>query len=176
MTKNIQLEDTAWLAPVVVEKFNRAVAKRADTETCWLWAGPINNGYGYVHHAGTNRSVLRIAYALGRPEDPLIKGWHVVHISAACRDHCVNPHHLRQVAPGGRSLPLVNAMRAELEKPLTPDEEAYADRVADLIREAAIKMDLSDTTIMRVIAARLRARDLPKRKNTRRLGALKKAV
>ena len=62
------------------------------TQTCWLWTGSKNNGYGYFR-AGKHVLVHRYAYELLKGEIP--EGLHIDHL---CRvRNCVNPDHLEPV-------------------------------------------------------------------------------
>jgi hypothetical protein len=66
------------------------------TKRCWLWTGPLHDGYGHSRAPdGAWRRVHRIAYedAFG----PIPTGLVIDH---RCRvRHCVNPSHLEAVTP-----------------------------------------------------------------------------
>ncbi len=73
------------------ERFDQKVDR---TETCWLWAGRLNDsGYGVFHKDGKGRKAHRVAYE--RENGPIPDGALLDH---ACRTRrCVNPAHLRIV-------------------------------------------------------------------------------
>jgi len=63
------------------------------TDGCWLWNGPISNGYGYYSLAGYARYAHRISYLLDKGSIP--DGLHIDHL---CRNRaCVRPDHLEAV-------------------------------------------------------------------------------
>jgi HNH endonuclease len=61
------------------------------TETCWLWTGPIHNGYGRF-----SVGVEAHRYAYQRLVGPIPDGLMLDH-RATCPKHCVNPAHLKPV-------------------------------------------------------------------------------
>lgn len=70
------------------ERFWDKVAK---TESCWLWTGAKQNGYGVARVDGAARLAHRVSYAWARGEIP--EGAQLDHM---CHSRaCVNPEHLR---------------------------------------------------------------------------------
>ena len=57
---------------------------------CWLWQGPIDDGYGSVNWEGRDHRAHRIAYAL--TYGPIPNGLYVCHRCDVCL--CVRPDHL----------------------------------------------------------------------------------
>jgi hypothetical protein len=70
-------------------------AKVNKTQTCWLWTGKIDDGYGraYLTHTKQLYLVHRALFAIFK--EPIRKGLVVDHL---CKVRaCCNPKHLRQV-------------------------------------------------------------------------------
>ena len=66
------------------EKVNR-------TDSCWVWTGAIQNGYGMFRHQGYARLAHRVAFQWTK--GPIPDGMEVDHM---CFNRaCVNPAHLR---------------------------------------------------------------------------------
>ena len=98
------------LSPRDVERFWRRVVK---TETCWLWTGLLQDGYGRFFlstQQRNHRQAHRVAYHLLVGE--VVTTLQIDHL---CRvRHCVNPAHLELVTPWvntmrGKSFSAVNA-------------------------------------------------------------------
>lgn len=73
------------------ERFYEKVNK---TDSCWLWTGYLNKGYGYIHvrlgKGKRPRPAYRVVWELENGDIP--EGLHVRH---KCKNkHCVNPEHL----------------------------------------------------------------------------------
>lgn len=63
------------------------------TETCWLWTGPLFDGYGRIKIGGQLNYVHRLSYEW--VHGPVPAGHLVDHV---CRNRgCVNPDHLQVV-------------------------------------------------------------------------------
>jgi hypothetical protein len=63
------------------------------TNTCWIWTGKVDDGYGRVYLKGTYYLVHRLMFALFK--DHLKKGLVIDH---TCKVRaCCNPAHLRQI-------------------------------------------------------------------------------
>lgn len=70
------------------ERFWQKVDK---TETCWLWTGAKQNGYGICRSGGAARLAHRVSYTWENGEIP--EGVQLDHM---CHNRaCVNPSHLR---------------------------------------------------------------------------------
>jgi len=67
------------------------------TDTCWLWMGALNKGYGYISVGYLNIRAHRFAYEL--LVGPIPDGLVLDHVkSRGCENrHCVNPNHLEPV-------------------------------------------------------------------------------
>jgi len=65
------------------------------TDTCWLWQGKIDDGYGRFPFKGTTYLVHRLVVAVLK--EKLADGTKVDHICKV--RNCCNPDHLRQVTP-----------------------------------------------------------------------------
>lgn len=80
------------------EEYERRFWARVDKTTmCWLWLGPLHNGYGSVRglRPGSSTTPHRVAYEL--LVGPIPKGLQIDHL---CRTrNCVNPCHLEPVTP-----------------------------------------------------------------------------
>lgn len=88
--------------PLAIEGMDRTPEQRfwafvEKTETCWLWTGGTNEGYGVLWLNGKNVKAHRFAYELlvGPIPDGLVLD-HVVARGCQWR-HCVNPAHLEPV-------------------------------------------------------------------------------
>jgi hypothetical protein len=63
------------------------------TNSCWIWAGKVDDGYGRVYLKGSLYLVHRLMFALFI--EPLKKGLVIDH---TCKIRaCCNPAHLRQI-------------------------------------------------------------------------------
>ena len=63
------------------------------TETCWLWQGPLHNGYGSVRFRGRSMGIHRAAYEfLVGPVPPPMQIDHICRVR-----NCVNPAHMEMV-------------------------------------------------------------------------------
>lgn len=72
----------------LAERFWEKVNK---TDTCWLWTGYLNKGYGYIAIDNKPKPAYRIAYILTNGDIP--EGQVVRHM---CKNKdCVNPNHLK---------------------------------------------------------------------------------
>lgn len=70
--------------------------QRGEADACWPWTGATDMGYGVLKRGGKKLQAHRYVYTLTHGE--LTPGRHLVH---TCRNRvCVNPAHLREVAPG----------------------------------------------------------------------------
>lgn len=70
--------------------------QRGEADACWPWTGATDMGYGVLKRGGKKLQAHRYVYTLTHGE--LTPGRHLVH---SCRNRmCVNPAHLREVAPG----------------------------------------------------------------------------
>lgn len=76
---------------------DRFWAKVNKTETCWLWTGCIQFGYGIFHFNGKAGKAHRYSYILHFGSIP--EGTEIDHVKAwGCTNkHCVNPAHLEAV-------------------------------------------------------------------------------
>jgi hypothetical protein len=70
-------------------------AKFTKTDTCWLWKGALNAGYGAFSYRGKTIGAHRVSYRhwIGTPP----KGLHLDHLCGV--RNCVNPWHLQPVTP-----------------------------------------------------------------------------
>lgn len=69
-------------------------AKIDMTDSCWLWTGALNDGYGRFHIDSSTR-VFAHRYAYELKVGPIPEGLTLDHL---CRvRHCVNPDHLDPV-------------------------------------------------------------------------------
>jgi hypothetical protein len=100
------------------EEFERKFWARVErTSRCWLWMGPLYNGYGRVGYKGTSSNPHRVSYMLLK--GPIPRGLQVDHL---CRvRNCVNPAHLELVTPRentfrGVSLSVLNASKTHCPK------------------------------------------------------------
>ena len=67
-------------------------AKVNKTDTCWLWTGPLTNGYGYINYQGRFTKAARIVWMLTYgPIPPKTVVRHFV----CDNPPCVRPDHLR---------------------------------------------------------------------------------
>lgn len=84
-------EDGDWAA--VLTALRRRVV---EVDDCWLWAGRIKGGYGYVNVGGRTHLVHRLAAAstLGAPVPSHMPVHH-----ACAEPMCFNPMHLQVVTP-----------------------------------------------------------------------------
>jgi len=95
-------------------------AKVDKTETCWLWMGGRNNGYGYFRLGGTGGPrAYAHRFAYEQLIGPVPDGLQLDHL---CRvRHCVNPAHLEPVTSRenclrGESLQAANAQKTHCPK------------------------------------------------------------
>lgn len=84
--------DANRMRPFELEKFESRVTR---TDTCWLWTGALNAGYGMFSMRRKTRGAHRIAYKhwIGTPPD----GLHLDHLCGV--KNCVNPWHLQPITP-----------------------------------------------------------------------------
>jgi hypothetical protein len=76
-----------------MDKFWTKVKK---TDTCWLYEGATNRGYGWVYSRGKGVGAHRVAYTLAHGRIPA--GLDIDHLCFERR--CVNPRHLEAVTRG----------------------------------------------------------------------------
>ena len=76
-----------------LERFETFINK---TDTCWLWTGIINHGYGQFKIQGKNWIASRLMYVHCYGEIP--EKYEVAHTPIICHNpSCVNPDHLEAV-------------------------------------------------------------------------------
>lgn len=76
------------------EKFERCFWGRVEkTDSCWLWKGPVTNGYGALRAFGRSTYAHRVAWILlVGPIPPLLQIDHLCRVR-----NCVNPAHMEVV-------------------------------------------------------------------------------
>lgn len=89
---------------------NRFWGRVTKTDSCWLWARPHSNGYGYITVNGKKYLAHRLSYVWAN--GPVPEGLELDHL---CRVRsCVNPAHLEAVTSKENTLRgKVSALRPE---------------------------------------------------------------
>ena len=82
--------------------------RKGDSDVCWPWTGPSDDGYGYMSFRGRTMKSHRVS--------AIIHGLDVrpkMHVDHMCMNRlCVNPNHLRVVTQIVNSLENSNALGA----------------------------------------------------------------
>lgn len=97
----VEAEMPALLAPTKPDAMSTdplfwGKVQRGAADACWPWTGATDMGYGVLKRGGKKVQAHRYVYTMTHGQ--LTPGLHLVH---TCRNRvCVNPAHLREVAPG----------------------------------------------------------------------------
>ena len=120
----VRLHDTEEVSPMLSKRSpsERFWSKVNKTESCWLWAGAISNGYGHFWAEGGYWLAHRYAYLLKH-------GFLPPNLDHLCRvRNCVNTEHLEPVTRGenvlrGDTIPARNLRKTHCPQGHPYDEE-----------------------------------------------------